>query len=379
MEQWFSIHIYYYDEQKDQLILDCVQPLFRAVREQCASLFFVRHWAQGPHLRLRFLCSPDQFANHIQPLAEKEISSYLGTHPSTTVLNEDQLRPVYENLAQQEMERGPILPLLPDNSLHTLPYDRRLHVLNSPLLAELLEDFYCQTNNLTFEMLTYIRQGHNLLSLSLDLLYTTAQAFKEVPITDGYLSYRSHADAFIISCAQPQAVRSLFEQKYRAQAAALTQRLPHLLGALERKDTRFSFMLSWSQVMQHFWARTIPLLQSGQIDGMPHLEDNDRPTFTGLAGENLEQSAFHQQLESNPEYKDALYADTRFQCYRLMLNMLYLHLSRLGVRSVERFMLCYLAANTVEQVFHIDAIEKFSNDIQRFMRSREVRLESSGD
>ncbi|HZR39044.1 MAG TPA: thiopeptide maturation pyridine synthase [Ktedonobacteraceae bacterium] len=373
MEQWFSIHIYYYDEQKDRLILDCVQPLFRSVQQRCASLFFVRHWAQGPHLRLRFLCSPDQFAHDIRPLAEKEIQSYLKEHPSRTVLNEDQLRPVYENLARQEVERGPILPLLPDNSLHTFPYDRRLHVLKSSRLAGLLEDFYCQTNDLTFEMLAYIHQGHSLLTLSLDLLYTTAHLFKSIPITDGYLSYRSHADAFIIGCAQPQAIRALFEQKYTAQAAALTQRLPHLLDALQQKIARFPFTLSWSQVMQGFWERCFPLLQSGQIDGMPSLEGNDgtRPTFTGQAREHLTQSAFHLQLERNTEYRDALYADTRFQCYRLMLNMLYLHLSRLGVRAIDRFMLCYIAANTVEEVFHVNAVARFAGDIQQFMRTRE--------
>lgn len=371
MQHWFSAHLYYYDEQKDQLILDCVQPLFRAVQEQCTALFFVRHWAQGPHLRLRFLCSPEQFADYIQPFIEKEVRSYLTDYPSMTVLNEAQLRPIYENLARQEMERGPILPLLPNNSLHFLPYDRRLHILKSPLLAELLENFYCQTNDLTFEMLRYVRQGHSLLTLSLDLLFTTAHILKDIPITDGYLSYRSHADAFIISNPRPEAVRTLFEQKYRAQASALTRRLSLLLEALEQKEAHFPFTLPWGRLLQHFWEIATPLFQSGQIDGMSPMEGDDPPAFTGQAREHLDQSAFHQKLDSHPEYKKALYANTRFQGYRLMLNMLYLHLSRLGVRPVERFLLCHLAANTVEQVFHIDASTRFADDIRQFIRAAE--------
>lgn len=354
-QQWFNLHIYYYDEQKDQLILDCVQPLFQKIKGHVERAFFVRHWTHGPHLRLRFLCTSEQFATLVQPMVETKVGSYLKAHPSSTILNEEQLRPLYEHLARQEQEREAVLPLFPNNSIQYLPYDRRLHVLKNLLLAELLEDFYSASNELVFEMLTFVRQGYNLLTLCLDLMHTTAYMLSS-HITNGFLSYRSHAEGFIISCKQPQAMRALFEQKYQVQAGALTERLRRLLQSLQQQEALFPFTRPWSLLLQNFWERAETLIQTNQIDAMPPLE-GDIPGFTGTAREHLSQSAFHWQLEGQPEYKKALYEDKWFQTYRLMLNLLYLHLNRLGVRPIERFMLCHLAANSVEEVFHVKAEE----------------------
>ena len=357
-QQWNSVHIYYYDENKDDLILDCTQPLFQKACEHIGRFFFVRHWLHGPHLRLRFFCDEEQFDRVIKPLIEAQVGCYLQDHPSTTVLDEEKLRPVYERLAKQEQENESALPLYPNNSLQYLPYDRRLHVLKSPLMVELLEDFYVATNDLVFEMLSYIRQGHNLLTLSLDLMYTTAHTMSP-HIANGFLSYRSHAEGFIIGCAQPQAMRALFDQKYQAQAEALMPHLRRLLEALDRQEDTFPFTLSWLTILKSFWTRVEPLVKDGQLDTMPHLE-GDIPGFISKAREHLAQSAFHSTLESHQEYKKALYENKWFQSYRLMLNMLYLHLNRLGLRPIERFMLCHLAANSVEQVFHVNAVEMIS-------------------
>lgn len=171
---WQSAHVYYYDEQKDALLLDCIQPLFAQARPITPRLFFVRHWLRGPHLRLRFYCSSMQFAATLKPLIESTVGGYLRQHPSTTRLDEEQLKPLYATLARQEQETGPLFPLYPDNSIQYLPYDRRLQVLGSEALASLLEDFYVDTNDLAFAMLAYLRQGHSLLTLCFDLMITVA-------------------------------------------------------------------------------------------------------------------------------------------------------------------------------------------------------------
>src|SRR5579875_2973829 len=100
---WQSVHVYYYDEQKkDALLLDCVQPLFVQARPITPRLFFVRHWLRGPHLRLRFYCSPTQFAVALKPLIESIVGSYLRQHPSSAHLDEEQLKGLYATLARQE-------------------------------------------------------------------------------------------------------------------------------------------------------------------------------------------------------------------------------------------------------------------------------------
>src|SRR5690348_10851539 len=101
---WQNVAIYYYDENKDQLILDGIQPLFREIVPQVQRAFFVRHWLRGPHVRLCFLCPQQQFNATVRPAIEKQLEHYLQEKPSTTLLHEEKLRPAYQKLAILEHE-----------------------------------------------------------------------------------------------------------------------------------------------------------------------------------------------------------------------------------------------------------------------------------
>ncbi|WP_052889351.1 thiopeptide maturation pyridine synthase [Thermogemmatispora carboxidivorans] len=355
---WQSAHVYYYDEQKDALLLDCIQPLFAQARPITPRLFFVRHWLRGPHLRLRFYCSSMQFAATLKPLIESTVGGYLRQHPSTTRLDEEQLKPLYATLARQEQETGPLFPLYPDNSIQYLPYDRRLQVLGSEALASLLEDFYVDTNDLAFAMLAYLRQGHSLLTLCFDLMITVAHRQGQ-HLARGFLSYRSHAEGFIIASSDPARTRALLESRYQQQARTLVARLRQLLAALDRAQDTFPFTLAWSQLMQRYQERAAQLITTGQIDlSLASLETGEGDSSS--VRRNLAASAFHSALERDQERKQALYSDPWFQSYRLVLNLLYLHFSRLGLRPLDRFLLCHLAANAVEEALKIDAVEMVS-------------------
>src|SRR5581483_12528455 len=100
------------------------------------------------------------------------VGAYLRAHPSLRMLDEQKLAPTYRNLARLEQEPGPLFPLAPDNTICYPPYDRRLHVLKSELLAEIIERFYIETTALAFEMLDAVRQGQDRLLLGLDLMFT---------------------------------------------------------------------------------------------------------------------------------------------------------------------------------------------------------------
>ncbi|RAQ94250.1 thiopeptide maturation pyridine synthase [Thermogemmatispora tikiterensis] len=356
---WQSVHVYYYAEQQnDALLLDCIQPLFVQARPITTRLFFVRHWLRGPHLRLRFYCSPTQFAVALKPLIESIVGSYLRQHPSSAHLDEEQLKGLYATLARQEKEAGPFFPLYPDNSIQYLPYDRRLHVLGSEALASLLEDFYVDTNDLAFAMLAHRRQGHSLLTLCFDLMITVAHRQGQ-HIARGFISYRSHAEGFIIASADPARMRTLLEDRYQQQAKTLVARLRQLLAALDREQDTFPFTLAWSRLMQRYQERAAQLIAAGQIDLSAAGLETDNGGGPLVRG-NLAASAFHSALERDQQHKQALYSDPWFQSYRLVLNLLYLHFSRLGLRPIDRFLLCHLAANAVEEAFKISAVDMVS-------------------
>src|SRR5262245_32110112 len=126
---WYSAHIYYYELDKDALILDGIRPLVRRLRPVVESVYLVRHWRQGPHLRLQVRTDAGTWAGVVQPLVEEILGGYLRAHPSTAVLDERAELPIHLLLAEREQERGPLSPWYPDNSIQYQPYDSRLHVL----------------------------------------------------------------------------------------------------------------------------------------------------------------------------------------------------------------------------------------------------------
>jgi Lantibiotic biosynthesis dehydratase C-term len=351
--EWRNVQVYYYDQNKDDLILDCVRPLFASVGSTARRCFFVRHWLRGPHLRLRFETTRDNFDHIIKPAIDDQVGTWLSEHPSITQLDEAELLPTYERLAKAEREPGPLFPLYPDNSIQYLPYNRRLDVLGSEAAASLLEDFYADTTELTFAMLDHIRNGNSRLNLAIDLMWATAHGVG-LPITRAFVSYRSHSEGNIMRAADPAALRAFFEQQYRTRAPALAERLQQVLDTVDGQRDDVPFVRDWVHVMRRVWDQAEQLIAAGAITlPMP-------PPGVWVDSEVVRHSAFHQALGSNPEYLERMRTSIRSLDYRVIVNCLYLYLTRLGLKGYERFLLGYLAAEAVEERYGVSAVDLVS-------------------
>ena len=354
-QQWRQAAVYYYEEQKDALILDCVQPLFQSLTPVTRRAFFTRHWLRGPHLRLCFFSEEQEFTDVVRPAVEAQVGCYLREHPSTIAVDEQRWRQAVQKLARFEQEKGPLFPLYPDNSIQYSLYDRRLHVLKDELLANLIEQFYVESNELAFRMLEYIRQGHSRLILALQLMFATAHK-TAWPVTTGFISYRSHAEGMIMWSPNPEEVRRFFEQKYASQSQELTTLLKQLIEALDKGQDSFPFVLPWIALLQRYWDYGAPLIAAKQLNIRPgQLESRQEEE---RIKNRLVYSEFHTRFRENNARREQLLADPHFQSYRLMLNLLYLQLNRLGIRAFERALLGHLAANTVEEVFAVSALSR---------------------
>ncbi|MGP4015820.1 thiopeptide maturation pyridine synthase [Saccharopolyspora sp. 5N708] len=348
---WHGAQVYFYEENKDDLVLDCVQPLFDGLAAEAKRMFFTRHWRRGPHLRLCFLAPRQSFRAMIGPETERVVSSYLADHPSTARIDEQDLLATHRAVAVQEQETGPLTPFCPDNSLQHDPYDRRIPVLGSVAAAELLEDFYHETNAATFAMLGHVRAGHSRLTLALDLMLATAHALWP-GIDRGFISFRSHAEGFIVRAADPVARREFCVAKYRSQAAALRERLVTVLDCLAGDHDAVPFIADWVAVLGRYRAIAEPLISSGELSFSAAVPRDGQQSWDT---EMLAHSTFHRLLQSEGGRMASLQSDLGFLGYRFALNYLYLHLNRIGVRPVERFLLCHLIADTVESYYGISA------------------------
>ncbi|WP_436960481.1 thiopeptide maturation pyridine synthase [Streptomyces sp. SudanB182_2057] len=375
--RWYSLHVHHHDEEAEpELVLRAVRPAFEAVAPWVEGAWFGRHWLRGPHLRLNFRCRDTEWEERVRPTVTRIVTDYLRARPSVARLDEGALAPVHARLAELEMETGPRHPWVPDNTVLERPYDHRLPVLESLRASELLADFLSDTNDQAFRAYERVRAGGALSLLALDLMWTTASVAAVPfiaggePIERGFLSLRSHADAFLSRTRDPAAVRADFDDRFRRQETVLCERLRSVEAALgdEARATKdpgrsdavgdvVPFVTEWAAAVRRHQRIAHPLLASGEVSMGGAARAPRLPT--------RRTSEFHAVLRSDHGHEDFVRTDDWFASFRLVMNYLYLHLTRLGLKPVDRALLCHLAALTVEAVHGVDAVGSF----QRYVAS----------
>jgi hypothetical protein len=356
---WHSIHVYYYDQDKNALILDGVRPLFRALADQVDAAYYTRHWRHGPHLRLNVRTTVGAFADVVRPAADEIIGGFLARHPSTRHLNPLRELPVHRRLAELEEEQGALLPWHPDNSIVTAAYDARSAVVGGPETAGLVADFQATATELTFRMTEELSSPQQRLAAGFDLMIATAQAMSRRGITDAFISFRSHAEGFLCGFPEGAGLRPVWDRHYSVHRTSLTRRVGAAVAAVRDGNTDVPFVQEWiaalgpsrdrAQSLASTGALSLPIGVSTEVE--PHLEPN-----ADAVGDLAAVSPFHRALLANPTW-ELTQRSPGFLQYRLMLNLTYLMMTRLGITPVERFLLGHLAANAVEDAYGVSAID----------------------
>lgn len=353
-EEWRTVCVHYYDTATaDDLILDAVRPLFAELSAAgVESAYFLRHWRRGPHLRLNVRTTPQRWDEVVLPAVHRVIGDFLLQHPSSVALDFAALLPEHRRLAEREQEPGELSPPRPDNTISVDPYDSRAHVLGGAEAAELLADFYSETTPAAFSALETVRAQGQRLWTAFDLMVATAQAFCPDGLRLGYVSFRAHAETFLLDRADQPRIRGEWDQIYRHIRPALAPRLTTDAVPAAR---------DWLDAVTSLCDRLFALLDSGALR-MDSYEFGTTPP----AGA----SPFVSELMTNRDFHDHVLPSPLFRRYRLILNLLYLQLTRLGVRAAERYLLGHLIANTVEDVHGVDAATQLRARTADTARSR---------
>ena len=346
---WRSIQVRYYDPDKDGLVLDCVQPLFRRLDGVAHEPYFVRHWRQGPHLRLNFRSTPDAWANEVLPQATATLTRYLRRRPSTARLDGGALLEPHRRLAIREAETGPLWPWYPDNSIQTEPYDDRRRILGGQRLADLVDAFHAESTRMAFTTMERICSGElTLLRVALDLMVAFAHV-SVPPISRGYLSFRSHAAGFASQCEDRDGVVAGFDATYRQNARQLRAMVLAQVEAVDGTRTA-PHVRDWIAFVHRQKEIARPLLARNEID----LDAAPRDPRQ----RQLHKVDFHQVLLSTDRHRTQILSSAWFRAHRLTINMLYAHLARLGITPIQRYLFCHLIACAVEEEYGISPMEK---------------------
>jgi hypothetical protein len=352
---WGTARIFYYERDKTALLLDAVKPILNGYSGGTSSAYFVRHWHRGSHVRLRFEADAEVFDRVVRPAVEMIAGGYLAALPSKATIDPDEQLRQHKRLATLEGERAALTPLAADNSIlfdAPGPVERT----DNDSKEYLLSDFYADTTPLVFEMLEAIRSGMaSQNDLAFEAMIGVAHKFYPSPydatIREGFISFRSHSEAYIATTPNDAAVRRQFHLESKRRLSILSRRVRELVSELDAGEIRNPFLDAWLLALRKWVSKLISTKSSLFRDGH----------FGGVSsrwgGDWIRRSEFHATIAQSKSYRTLLFESPWFLKYRLALNLTYLHLNRLGVLPVERYLLCHLLADAVEQAYAISALE----------------------
>lgn len=345
--RWRTVCAYYFDDAgKDDLLLDVVRPLLDRLTGadgdsggDVEAAYFLRHWRRGPHLRLNFRTTEDAMNRRVLPAVDLAVGGFLRERPSVSGLDPYALLPAYRRLAEAEHEELPLWPPRPDNFLCTEAYDSRARVLGGEAPAAFVADFYTAANPAAFAALEAVREERQRLWTAFELMVVTAHVFSGCEVRRGFVSYRAHADTYLARAADQGRVRTEWDRIYRAARPALHARLDRVVSDV----TGAGHLRAWTAALTAVRERGFALADSGALT----MDHASRPS----AGT----TAFLEDLLASEDFRLRMKPSAAFRHYRLVLNLLYLQLTRIGIRAAERYLLGHLVARTVEEFYGVDA------------------------
>ena len=163
-----------------------------------------------------------------------------------------------------------------------------------------------------------------------------------------FLSFRSHAEAFIATSRDPEAARRALDERFEAVRRPVELRVAAVLDQLRGAGPA----VSKPAAQWHAAVRAAKPLVLAQIAGgglTVHDEAGDPAAFSA--------SSFHTVAGASAPLQEFLHSDPAFLAVRLLTSLLYLSLHHLGLSLAERYFLCHATARACESVFGVDAVD----------------------
>jgi hypothetical protein len=224
-------------------------------------------------------------------------------------------------------------------------------------------------------MLDHVRAGRDDKGqLGMNLMLTVAHT--AAPITRSFVSYRAHAEGYLTWAADPAASRAAFDRAYADRRTELTERVRTVIAALDDPAApAVPFVREWAALLAAYRARITPLLEAGELPlpmtnpAAPNQATLDQTTLNqttlnpatprlgAVPVPQREPGELHRLILTSPDYHRAVFEQPAFLNYRVVLNYTYLHLTRMGLTPLDRFGLCHLTANAVEEVYGLSAVD----------------------
>lgn len=361
MQEWRSYHVYYTD--LDRLLLECVGPFLRSLDGRLSLFFWERHFAGGPHLRVRFRGT----ATDLNAIAESFVATveeYLQLYPSNPISNYS-MNDARQMLEMEAEEYEPASLEYRVNAVSQQPYQRLKSRFVQGQGLELLHEFLHDSNLLSEKIL----ENSSAKRDALLRLYFLNALFPHGDIRQGSVSFKSHWSGFAASFPSRPVVdriRSSFEE----QKDLIIFTMLEVKRDFERSDfSRDPILREWMILLDHYGQKATAILGSGEQISATMTPDEVRKYRKSLAEGAVEPNEFMKVLLEDERFVAAFRHEQAFAWPRVLTNLLYMMVPALGLTVLDKMALCYFAHRAVEAHFRCDLTEILRNNIAKVVRT----------
>jgi hypothetical protein len=356
MSGWRTYRIYHGDV--DGLIVGCVHPFLAREGHRVERRFWERHFAGGPHLRVRLRGSPAALDAVGGELAA-EARRYLAAHPSPPSAGYSPQRAAALLALEGEAATEDELRYRSDEVVEAPGGMRREAFATDEGLA-LAEDFRHDVEPLAASLVA----GPGSREEALLRLYLFQALFLCGDVAEGCVSYRSHWEGFATSAAPAVVarIRETYERGREGIAALLREVERAFRGEGEADPT----LEAWHGLLRAYAARAErTLAQGGHLTEQPRTPAEvarirgDRDAYMGRHGR------FVRTLVGDERFIASLQFEPAFLVPRILTNLLYVLVAAAGLSPIHRMALCHHAHRAAEDHTGRDLADILAGNVER--------------
>lgn len=355
MNQWRSYHIYY--SKIDSLLLECICPFLCTLQGSLGMFFWERHYAGGPHVRVRFQGDGDSL-DRIDAAFVPLVQHYLEKFPSRPL---EKYSP--ERAAQLlEMEQEPFEPSELEYRVNTIcqwPYRRLQSSFVKGAGLELMHEFLRDSNPVAEALLREPeRKRDNLLRF-----YFLVALFPDGAIVPGSVSFKSHWEGFAATF-KSRAVLERIRGGFEDQRDTIVATMENVTESYKRQDFSGDPLLAdWLALLRRYGDKAGAMLRHGEQINYTMTPDEARHYHLTLQANQVEPSEFVDSLFEDPAFLQAYRSDLELAWPRVLVNFLYLLIPAVGLTMIDRMALCYYSHKAVETHFQCNLTDILRSNI----------------
>ena len=365
--KWCVARVAYFEEDRRDLVIGPVRSAVEALRAEFGiqKMMVMPHWKFGPHLDLVVHASEQVFENCIFPRIKEIIEPWLEANPSTRQLDPQEYEALSKKIGMFELDQGPYLPLMENNSVHPATYQPSKNLLLDAFV-DAKANMMSGCLDTIFQLYTEKQDRPNDFFLTLvAMLAVVAETFPHRGMREGFMSLRSHADYFFAAHDASGKMHTQFEKVDQKQAETIDRIIEAVhsdaLDTLPLPDHLRAIVVDWQQQI-----RRMDDVNKGIVsENYDFLVDQKAHLDTAKAMQEQVPEAFRKKFENkkiseigevflNTERGRVARATPEFLVFRTNVNFFYSLLPILEVTPIQKFLLCHLVANSVGRVYDED-------------------------